>query len=162
GVMWMAIAAIAVFAAATAAARYSLLSRIPLTRPAAVLADRADEIRTAAGYSTAPVDRAYGFTYDGAYMEGAAGHGRDTARWTELANGGPAGVYFWYRTSPSLMLPFNQIGSVSMNDPPNVVNGMVRMAVDTNARLLQFEAAPPQLESTPAAAPAPADWSKMF
>src|SRR5262249_41309694 len=89
-------------------------------------------------------------------------HGRDTAGWTELANGRPVGVYFWYRTSPSLMLPFNQIGSVSMNDPPNVVNGMVRMAVDTNARLLQFEAAPPQLESTPAAAPAPADWSKMF
>ena len=162
GVAWLAIAAIAVIGTSIFAARFSLLSRVPLTRPAAVLADRADEIRVAAGYPATPVDQASGFTYDGAYMAWAASNGRDKTGWSELANGRPASVYFWYRTSPSLLVPFSPLGGVSMTDPPSLVNGMVRMTVDTNARLLQFEATPPQLETAPAAPAPPVDWSKMF
>jgi len=163
GVTWLAIAGVAVVVTAMLTARHSILSRIPLARPAAVLADRAEDIRLAAGYTAPPVDRAYGFGYDLQYTLWAASHGRDKAGWVEMASGRPAALTFWYRTSPSPLVPFNQVGNISPNDPPNAVNGMVPMTLDTNARLLSFEAAPAQIESavlpTP---PAPVDWQKMF
>jgi len=163
GIAWLAVAVAAVIASAVLMSRYSLLSKVPLARPAAVLADRADEIRLSAGYTATPVDQAYGFGTDGAYLTWAAANGRDKAGWTELESGRPAALTFWYRTSPSLLVPVNPLGNVSLSDPANIVNGMVRMQLDTKARLLSFEAAPPQLEIGPAPALAPAaDWSKLF
>jgi len=163
GVLWLTIASIAVIATAVVAARYSIVTRVPQPRPAAVLADRADTIRAAAGYTEPPADDALGFGYDSAYLAWAAQHGRDTAGWTELAAGRPAAVTFWYRTSPVALIPFNPLGGVSVNDPPSVVNGMVRVQLDTSARLLSFEAAPAQIERASAAAPAaPVDWDKLF
>jgi len=163
GAVWLIVAAAAVIGAAALASRHTLLSKIPLTRPAAVLADRADEIRVAAGYTAAPAEQAYGFGTDAAYLTWAAANGRDKAGWTELAGGRPAALTFWYRTSPLPLVPLNPLGNVSLNDPANIVNGMVRMQLDTNARLLSLEAAPPQLERSPAAPPAAApDWQKLF
>jgi serine/threonine-protein kinase len=71
-------------------------------------------------------------------------------------------VQFWYRTSPVGLVPLNQLGSVGANDPPVAINGMTRIWVDTNARLLFFEAAPPHAETAPPG-PVPAfDWGKAF
>ena len=164
GVVWLTIAVATVISTAIVASRVSLLSRIPLTKPAVVLADRANEIRqSVAGYTAAPADTAYGFYTEGAYLGWAGSHGRDTTGWAEIAKGQPAVVGLWYRASPMPMIPLNPNSSVTMTDPPSIVNGMVRMNLDTNARLLAFEATPPQLESPPPAVPPPApDWQKFF
>ncbi len=163
GVTWLAVAGAAVVTAATILSHHTLVSRVPLTMPGAVLADRADQLRQAIGYTAAPLEHAYGFTTDGSYLAWAAANGRAASGWAELANGQPAAISFWYRTSPSVLVPVNPLGDVSSNDPPSAVNGMVRMTLDTRARLLSFEAAPPQLETAPPAAPTPpADWQKMF
>jgi serine/threonine-protein kinase len=162
GVVWLAVAAVAVIAAATLAARYSLLSRVPLSRPGAVLADRAEEIRTAFGYPDAPVDRAGEFAFDQGYLTWAASHGRAESGWAELARGRPAAVFYWYRTSPVALVPINQLGTVGANDPPVTINGMTRTWVDTSARLLSFEAAPPQLERPPVGSVAAFDWERAF
>jgi eukaryotic-like serine/threonine-protein kinase len=161
GVVWLALAASAVIAAAGLLSRAVLISRIPLTKPAAVLADRADTIRVGAGFTATPVDRAYGFSTDQAYLSWAAAHGRDKAGWVELGRGQPAAVTFWYRTSPVPLLPVNELGNVTLVDPPSIVNGMVRIGLDTNARLLWLEATPPQLETAPAP-PTAANWKPLF
>ena len=162
GIAWLVIAVAAVAGAAIMNTRTTLVAKVPLTRSAAVLADRAEEIRTAAGYTTPPVDSAYGFGTDAAYLTWAAANGRDKAGWTELASGRPAALTFWYRTSPSLLVPLNPLANVSLADPANAVNGMVRMQLDTKARLLSFEAAPPQLDGPAPASVPETDWSKIF
>ena len=60
----------------------SLLTRVPLTKPAAVLVDRAEEIRHALGYTDPPVDVASGFSYADDYLSWAAATGatRPTGR----------------------------------------------------------------------------------
>jgi serine/threonine-protein kinase len=163
GAVWLAVAAIAVIATTMLAARYSLLGRVPLSRPGAVLADRADEIRQAFGYTDPPVDRASDFTVDQSYLTWANRNGRFASGWSEVSSGRPSAVQYWYRTSPVVLVAANPISQVTSTDPPTSIHGMTRMLVDTNARLLQFEAAPPQLETpAPAAAPAPFDWQKAF
>jgi eukaryotic-like serine/threonine-protein kinase len=161
GVVWFTVAAIAVIAAAVLAARYSLLSRVPLSRPGAVLADRAEEIRTSFGYTDTPVDRAFDFGVDQGYLSWAASHGRAASGWTELARGRPSAVQYWYRTSPVTLVPLNPLGTVGATDPPVAINGMTRTWVDSSARLLYFEAAPPQLEKA-AGVVAAFDWQKAF
>jgi Protein kinase domain len=162
GVVWLAVAAVAVTASAILAGRYSLLSRVPLSRPGAVLADRADEIRTAFGYTDTPVDRASDFSVDQGYLRWAASHGRAESGWAELSRGRPSALAFWYRTSPVVLVPANQVGTVGANDPPVTIHGMTRTWVDTSARLLYFEAAPPQLEPEPSGSAATFDWQKAF
>jgi serine/threonine-protein kinase len=162
GVLWLTIAAIGVIAAAILAGRSSLLSRVPLHRPGAVLADRAEEIRTSFGYADTPVDRSFDFGVDQGYLTWAATHGRAAAGWTELARGRPSAVQYWYRTSPVPLVPLNPLGTVGPNDPPVVINGMTRTWVDSSARLLYFEAAPPQIEREPVGTPAPFDWQTAF
>jgi serine/threonine-protein kinase len=162
GVVWTAIAIAGVIAAAVLGARYSLLARVPLPRAGAVLADRADEIRTSFGYTEPPVDRAGDFAIDQGYLAWAASHGRADAGWAELSRGRPAAIQYWYRTSPAIFVPLNPTGAPSPNDPPVVVHGMTRVVVDTNARLILFDAAPPQIETAPAGPVAPFDWQKAF
>ena len=162
GVLWMAVCGIAVIAAAVLAARTSLLSRVPLTKPAEVLADRAEAIRESLGYTDAPVDRSSYFVYDDAYLSWGADQESARKGWPELATGRPAAVRFWYRTSPRPMIPVSALNSVGPSDPPVIVNGMTLAVVDTNGRLLQFEAAPPQVEAPPPATPPSVDWQKLF
>ena len=160
-VVWSAVAAVAIVTSVVLTARYSLFSRIPLDKPAAVLADRAEEIRAAAGYTDPPVDRASSFTFEDGYFAWAKAHGREKNWWSELTAGRPPIVSFWYRTSRYPLVAFDPVGSVTSTDPPLQTAGMVRIAVDTKARLLRLEAVPPQVEQAAAPAP-PFDWGRLF
>jgi serine/threonine protein kinase len=160
GIAWLTVAATAVIAAAALSAKLSVLPKIPLSKPAPVLADRSEEIRTAFGYADTPADQASGFYYESDYFSWAASHG-GTNHWSELSTGRPPVVRFWYRTSPVTLVPVNSLGSVSPTDPPLLLHGMVKMTVDTKGRLLRFEAAPPQIENVGETAP-PFDWRKAF
>jgi len=160
-VAWSALAAIAIVASVVLIARHSLFARVPLDKPAAVLADRAEEIRRAAGYTDVPVDRASSFTIDDGYLNWAKAHGRGGDGWRELTAGRPAVVAFWYRTSRFPIVPLSQINPITSTDPPMQTAGMVRVVVDTQARLLALEAVPPQVEGPAGTAP-PVDWSRLF
>jgi serine/threonine-protein kinase len=163
GVFWTAMAIVVAVAAAVIASRYTLLTRAPLTKPAEVLADRADEIRRAFGYTDAPADQASGFYFDPDYFDWAKKNGTSAASgWPEIASGRPAVVRFWYRTSPTNLVPVNPLSNVSPTDPPLALNGMVKMTVDSTGRLLRFEAAPPQVEGPPSASQQGFEWKKAF
>ncbi len=162
GFLWIAMTAALVLAAGWIGDQVLLLARMPGTKPAPVLLDRAEEIRAAAGYTEPVGDYAFGFTYDLRYLEWAAAHGAGAGRWAGLTSGRPAPIRFWYRTSSNALLPANPLASPGLGDPPLNETGMTRLQLDTTGRLVLFEAQPPQVEAAAPGAVAPTDWTKLF
>src|SRR4051812_43797127 len=162
GATWLVLTAAMLALLTWMATHYSLLSRVPLAKSPDVLADRAEELRQSFGYTDPAEGRASGFIYDDAYLSWAADHGSGRTKWAELPAGRPAVVRYWYRTSPRALVPVSSGGSVSLTDPPFLMNGMTKVLVDSKGRLLRFEAMPPQVESPPPAAPHPVDWRPLF
>jgi serine/threonine-protein kinase len=159
GMFWIASAAVLALVVTGVSDRVSLLARMPVTKPAAVLADRAEELRQALGYTDPVIDQATGFFVDVEYLVWASNHGSAEARWPQLAEGRPAPLRFWYRTSPRLLSPMNSAASRSLGDPPfGSASGMTIVEIDTKGRLLSFEAMPRQIDPA-AQLPAPTvDW----
>ncbi len=162
GLAWLAAAAVLVLGVTTLIGRHSLLARVPLAKPAAVLADRAEELRQSLGYVDPVADHASGFSHDDAYLKWADAHGSGTTRWAELPVGRPAALRYWYRTSPRPLLPVAKNNPVSLADPPLQLSGMTASILDTKGRLLRFEAAPPQVEPAASAPAAAVNWPTLF
>jgi predicted Ser/Thr protein kinase len=142
---------------AALADRASVLARVPLNKPRAVLLDRAAELRRTLGYTEPVGDSASGFYFDQPFLTWAAGRRWTPEQWKVLATGRPAAVVFWYRSSPGTLVPYDDTDSVSTGDPPHLARGMVRIDLDTEARLLIFRAVP-SLKSEPAAI----KWDALF
>jgi serine/threonine protein kinase len=125
---------------------------VPLTKSPEVLREQASQIASSFGY-TSNSDRQYSFAYD-----------RDLYNFLEdrldalnpkdvLRNGQPALMYFWYRQSPLPLVPYDT-QFIDMDDPPNEIPGMVRMNLDTEGRLIYFDAVPEQVQSQATSGPA--------
>jgi serine/threonine-protein kinase len=162
GTAWLVVAALSVIVAAIVAGRFTLLNHVPLAKPAAVLADRAEQIRTSLGYADSPRDTASGFYYDTDYFTWAQSQGRAQTWYSGLTSGRPAVVRYWHRTSPVPLVPFNWNATVSPTDPPVRIRGMTALTVDTEGRLLRFQAVPPQVETPSTGVPKPVDWKPAF
>ena len=139
--------------------RGALLARVPLQKSRAVLVDRASELRRALGYTDPVADSASGFYYDRQYLAWAARRRSTPAQWSTLSTGRPAVVAFWYRSSPSILEPYDRTQPVSLSDPPLNSPGMVRIDLDTTGRLLIFRAEP---SIGLAALPTPVNWDALF
>jgi predicted Ser/Thr protein kinase len=161
GTIWLGLGAAMLFAVAGLADRTSLLARIPLTKAPAVLIDRADELRRSFGYTDPPVDQASGFIYDQSYLTWNRRHGKGDEPWRALAEGRPAALMFWVRTSPVPLVPVRALNIADEIDPPLNVAGMTRTMVDTKGRLVAFDAVPSQLESK-APPVQKMDWNLVF
>lgn len=162
GLAWLGGAVLLVLACVWVARGDQLLARVPLQKPAAVLADRAETLRESFGYTEPVADRASAFQYDQSYLSWAQKHGSGGPGWTGLASGRPAAVRFWYRTSPTALVPDNDADDISTSDPPLVLHGMTLTILDTSGRLLWFLAVPPQKETAPSTAAAHVDWAPLF
>ncbi len=161
GLLWLTATAIVVIAAAVLSDRVSILSKTPFTKPAAVLADRAEEIRQSLGYTDPPADRASGFSFNANYLTWAEKQGAGRAHWTVLNSGRPAPIHFWYRTSPGALVPMLPHGSILPTDPPMALADMTEVDIDALGRLQAFEAVPPAVESTGTNG-SPVDWTPLF
>ncbi|HKQ08041.1 MAG TPA: serine/threonine-protein kinase [Blastocatellia bacterium] len=160
----VAIICLTLFALELAAAiwlssKIALHNRVPLEKSPEVLADRARGIVGKLAYDGAPADMAYGMgddliAYHYATQSPALGFA------DKLESGQPAVYYFWYRQSPR---PLEALGDngVGPADPPLEVAGMVNIILDTRGRLLEFHAAPPQLEPYAPRNAAP-DWGGLL
>ena len=139
--------------------RGSIMGRVPLTKPRAVLIDRASELRRTLGYTEPVADSVSGYYYDTQYLTWAA-RGRPTPEtWNTLASGRPAALAFWYRASPVTLEPYSQTSQVSTGDPPLLTRGSVRIDLDPEGRLLIFRAVP-SLKT--AALATPVNWDELF
>ena len=142
---------------AALADRASILARVPLNKPRAVLIDRAD--RAAANARLHRARRRFRVRL---LLRRAVSHlGGEPTRTaqnngTRSSTGRPAALVFWYRSSPDTLVPYDRRRSVSTGDPPLITRGMVRIDLDTEGRLLIFRAVP-SLEDAPLATP----WTGM-
>jgi serine/threonine-protein kinase len=144
---------------AALADRGSILARVPLNKPRAVLIDRAAELRRTVGYTDPVGDSASGYYVDTPYLNWAAGRWTTREDWNALSTGRPAAVVLWYRSSPLTMLPYDDTDPVSTGDPPHLTRGMVRIDLDMDGRLLIFRAVP-RLKAAPL--PTPVNWDVLF
>ncbi len=145
---------------AAVAPRASLVGWVPLDKPTDVLADRAEQMVAAFGYTDAPLDRARGFVAPPDPVRWAAAQ-RAADWWPTLRSDVPPALVFWYRTSPRDLVPDTPAGPVTASDPPLVATGERLLLLDTRGRLQEFHEVPPQLESemTPMGAP---NWRALF
>jgi serine/threonine-protein kinase len=148
-VAWGVLALVAAMLALllVASPRYFLVNHVPLSKRPAVLEDRAMEIVRALGYATRLADRSSGFTYNGSFIEHVTKTDSSITRWETLREHEPSAILFWYRQSPEHMQPRERF-SVSFENPPHLVPGMVRLLLDPAGRLVHFEAIPPEIEET--------------
>ena len=150
-----------------------LTGKLPLENSPDVLAHRAREIISRLGYTARPADTAYGFNYDGDYLQYVRETGDPATRNSRLLKGHPPVIQFWYRESPGYLeanfkpsatreeTPF---GRVTLNEPPQVISGMTSTVLDPQGWLIAFSAVPPQLDQ-PSATPQrelKADWTALF
>jgi serine/threonine-protein kinase len=137
---WAALALVVVivaawFAAGAINARISLLDRIPFELPPDAIAQKAKEALAELGYADKPADTVHGFALDrdsiGKLNEAFGQHA-----WHHISHIRPTPVYFWYRTSPQALWPWNDL-RVRANDldPPMVTPGMRRVLLDSDGRL---------------------------
>jgi serine/threonine-protein kinase len=124
---------------------------VPLEKPPAVLADRAQQILASLGYVDPIGDQASAFGITEEFVRWHAEHDRSPSRWATLRTGRPAVIRFWYRSSPRTMAPAGTQRNVSMTDPPLTASGMTLVKLDTRGRLEELNVVPPQFDPGPAA-----------
>jgi protein kinase-like protein len=141
--------------------RVQMVNRVPLPKPPAALADRAQEALVALGYSPpARGNSASGFGISRDYAQFIAATSTDRDRWKAIATVRPETVIFWYRTSPQPLIPLGTENQITRGNPPFTTSGMTIVAVDASGRLSEFLAVPNPIE--PDAPAPPADWTKVF
>lgn len=131
---------------------------VPLDKSPEVLRERSRELAAKFGYGAA--DSHYGFVRELDYLDYVSAHDQSAARWEKLARGQPAVIKYWYRQSPEPLVPLSG-GTVTTNDPPPTVSGMVHLYLDTEGRLVFFDAVPPRVDEDNKAAQN-LDWQTVF
>jgi Protein kinase domain len=132
----------------------------PFEKSPEVLADRARAVAARLGQTAPPADTDYGLELEEGYLDYLDERDRSPERWRRFARNQPGAYRFWYRQSLRPLEPRGDI-RVTPLDPPPLVSGMVGVALDTEGRLLAFDAAPPQLEGGSGGA-AQFDWEVLF
>ena len=158
GVAAVAFVVLAVVVIAALSPRASVVGRVPLEKPPAVLADRAQQILRSLGYTDPAADSASNFTIAEDYLRWVADSDQSPRRWDGLKSGSPVTLSFWYRTSPRLLVPGRL--HVTTSDPPLTLSGMTLVVLDTQGRLQEFHAVPPQVD--PSGTAAPPRWEPLF
>lgn len=141
-------------------AKTNLIERIPFELSAEELSAKARETIQRMGYTQRGVGAAYGFGYASDYADYVPKHDSSPTRWAHVGEGRPALVYFWYRQSPRYLYPRYEL-QVSENYPRMELSGEVRVRLDTQGRMLDFAAVPPQVDESKGP-PAATDWNALL
>jgi len=161
GLSLMTFIIVGLMTAAVLADRVLLIAIIPLDKSVDVLEDRAKEVIAKLGYTDRPADTARGFLLLQDYIAYVLRTDKSANRWNSLSSGAFPSLRFWYRTSPT---PLDWVSSnwrPSLGDPPQTTSAMTSLVVDTQGRLTQFTAVPPQVDDVRSPA-APTNWSPLF
>jgi predicted Ser/Thr protein kinase len=135
---------------------------LPIEAPAAVMEDRALQIRQRLGYREPFVDSLSSFSIESAYLQFMTRRAtaEEIRRRLHLR---PVPLHFWVRTSPRALVPMGPLPLGDTVDPPPLVSGMTTTIVDSKGRLVSFHAMPPQLETSPSGETAATpDWNALF
>jgi hypothetical protein len=161
---WLCLAGVALALAAVVglAGRTRLTSLVPLPKSPEVLAAEARGVLDALGYPAGQRDRTRGFSRDSGYIDHLVAGPRRPDWWTLLARGEPSVIRFWYRESPTYLVPHRTTELFpDPLDPPLSVPGMASLELDTRGRLRQLEVVPSAGDARGGQAPEP-DWAALF
>jgi serine/threonine-protein kinase len=151
----------ALVAVLTLSARTTLLGMVPLEKPPEFLQERAREVLAQAGHDRKPADSLFAFRGNVPYLEevlGRADAGR--GRWDVLQAGPPSGILFWYRQSPTELVPLSGATTGAwLEDPPNLAPGMAQVGLDPEGRLVSMLVVPGE-RTVPS--PAEPDWGPLL
>ena len=144
------------------APKANLLGTLAFDRSPETLRLKAHDVLQQLGYVSPALDSAAGLTYSREDPQYVAQHGRSRSTATQLR--------FWYRQSAQYLVATDFLngiipGVVSLSDPPAVLPGMTQMELDTQGRLMSFEAIPAQYASSQESsreAPQTPDWDNVF
>jgi serine/threonine-protein kinase len=117
--------------------KHDLINQIPMENSPEVLAAKAREIAKSLGYTERPVDTIYSWKYDQDYVRFAREQKKPSA---ELSAPYPPAVYFWYRQSPQY--PITADPDTNTLQREALGPGMQAVQLDSEGRLLEFEARP--------------------
>ena len=140
--------------------RVDIVNQVPLKYPLEAMAAKAREIANSLGYTDWPVDTAFGWEYDEDYLAYARQQKDSSARWLLLKTNQPPAIRFWYRESPDYLVAVHLRG-VTRTDPPPFDPGMVEVLLDTEGRLIGFDARPPSPSKVDGQTLAP-DWNRLL
>jgi serine/threonine-protein kinase len=160
---WACLASVALALAGTVwlASRTRLTGLVPLPKSPEVLAADARAVLEALG-RPAGHDRTRGFSRDSAYIDHLMAEARAPDWWKLLARGEPSVIRFWYRESPTYLVPHRTTEFfVRELDPPPSVPGMVSLELDTRGRLRRLEVVPSERDEPGGEAHGP-DWNLLF
>jgi serine/threonine-protein kinase len=138
--------------------RHDLINQIPMENSSEVLAAKAREITKSFGYTERPVDTIYAWEYDEDYLRFAR---EQKNPWRNLHAPYPPAVYFWYRQSPHYPINSDLDYQVYLFSRDTLEPGMQAVVLDSDGRLLEFEARPSAETYVRDGAPA-FDWSRLF
>ena len=161
----VALGAIALWVAM--ADRVLITNIVPMPKPPVLLVERAREILRSVGYPPG-VDSAYDFM-PANFLGYSARHPELGGR-ERLATGNPAALHFWYRGSPTVMVPASDQDRVSLDGPALTISGMSLVVIDPEGRLARMLVVPPQLDpvakgadgTDPVAQAASVNWKPLF
>jgi hypothetical protein len=155
---WVVVATIV---CAGLAMRSTVARLVPLDRPPAVLADRAEQILGTLGYTESRGDTAQGFGSYAPYIPWIARTDTSPNRWSVLSKDRPPAFLYWYRTSPRDLVPRQLALHVTPTDPPQLDTDMHSVSLDMRGRLLSFTSVPRQFDDRPPDDASP-PWAKLF
>ncbi|HLJ16656.1 MAG TPA: serine/threonine-protein kinase, partial [Bryobacteraceae bacterium] len=147
--------------------RSSGLELMHLENSPEVLARKAREIAQRLGYTAAPDDTAEGFAVQDDFLAYIQKQDKPRPLWDQILAGRPSPLSFWYRESPQPMIPTEfhddalTPAIIRPDDPPETVSGMINLQLDSEGRLMYFQAIPPQLERASSLTSA-VDWNALF
>jgi serine/threonine-protein kinase len=135
-------------------------SIVPLPKPPLLLIERAREILALAGQNHPIADFAYGF-FEPDYIGYLRKHPELDTR-ERLQSGQPPMLHFWYRGSPTVMVPTGNHDRVTAGDPPMTTSTMTMVYTDPEGRLIRMSVVPPQVDPPSPAPPPQVNWKPLF
>jgi serine/threonine-protein kinase len=140
----------------------TMLGLAPVRKSPAALEERARQVLEALQFTEPAADHEHDLAYDADYLRWIERTDPGARRWEAISANRPPAVFYFYRQSPRPLEALGPARVVRPNDPPLTVAGMVNVVLDTEGRLLELHAVPPQVEPQDAPSPAEADPSRLF
>ena len=148
-------------------ARVNALRLMPHPLPAPVLEVKAQEIVKSLGYTDRPVDHSAQWYYQTDFTRYVQTHDGARPDWPKILSERPLVLVYGYRQSPVYLDPEGYQGTsitpgiVQFDDPPAIQSGMINLVVDSQGRLISFEAIPKEFDANPPPV-CPVDWKPLF
>jgi hypothetical protein len=142
--------------------RADIINQIPMENSSGVLAAKAHDIAKSLGYAKQPVDTSFGWDYNEDYLRFVGGRGGFSAHPTSFSAQHPPAVFFWLRESPHYLVNFASIYAPKRFERNTLEPGMLELLLDSEGRLIEFQALPQQAEHSAGGQKPEFDWGRLF